>query len=179
MGDSNGPPYGDSGGGAGVRYECSSAAEDTWGSLLTIFARHRLGDAQSAGFNWAERALSMSANTWSDLGTDARLTYVAAQDGLDALECEQRAAVVLARRKLGLQRITDVLRRFRLTREVADELIEGVKEYLHYMVSEEPETPPELPWQADNAKGADYDVRQIGYDKLDNDSDRRIINLRY
>lgn len=146
-------------------YKCSAAAEETWRRLLCVYAfvtaagyKDRRGnkvdvggDAQVQGFDWAERALSASETPLDrDLGTEARIMYWDAESRLMLLEVRgpnQKAGVALARRKLGLQRVTDTREKYGLDWKTAEELIERVKEYLHWSLSYDDGTPePEPEW---------------------------------
>ncbi len=107
------------------------------------------------GQDWAERA-QVSELSGEDLGTDSRMLVWDAQSRLMMLEARgpgQQAGVALARRRLAAQRVTDVRQRFGLDYDTAQELIEMVKEFLLWALSEDGgELEPELAWT------------QIGYD---------------
>ncbi len=134
------------------RFECSYAAAETWRRLRYLWS---LDDPQLHGQDWAERA-QVSELSGEDLGTDSRMLVWDAQSRLMILEARgpsQQAGVALARRKLASQRVTDVRQRFGLDYDTSEELMEMVKEYLRWALSEDNGEPePELAWT------------QIGYD---------------
>lgn len=97
----------------------------------------------------------------SDLGTDARLLFIASVGCLTRLEEQglaQQAAVALARRRLSGHGLGAVARRFGLTwcgahREEhctgcrEHDLLNMVREWLFWALGDEPESDePDLPW---------------------------------
>ncbi len=135
------------------RYQCSYAAAETWRRLRSLW---NLDDPQMHGQDWAERALINSELSGEDLGTDSRMLVWDAQSRLMLLEARgpsQQAGVALARRRLASQRVTDVRERYGLDYDTAQELIEMVKEWLHWALAvDDGEPEPSLSWG------------QIGYD---------------
>ena len=120
-----------------------------WVRLLALYRLRRFdGDAQTQGRNWAEWG-SLPTGTHSDLGTEARLLFIASVGCLARLEEQgepQSIGVALARRKLAAQRVTDVRRRFGLSWEDADEVVELVKEWLGWALDNPLDDEPDLPW---------------------------------
>lgn len=129
------------------RFRCSVRADAVWHRLRYLW---NLDDPQMHGQDWAERALITSELSGEDLGTDSRMLVWDAQSRLMLLEARgpsQQAGVALARRKLASQRVTDVRQRYGLDYDTAVELVEMVKEFLLWALSEDDGEPePELAW---------------------------------
>lgn len=124
------------------RFQCSPGAGAMWSRLLALYRLRRYdGDSQIQGHNWAETAFCSPTGSHSDLGTEARLLFIASVGILARLEEHGgNAAIgaVLARRRLARQRTTDVRRRHGLTYDVAEEVFAATKEYLSTALGDDP-----------------------------------------
>ena len=98
------------------RFQCSPVAEATWSRLLALYRLRRYdGDVQIQGTNWGEWT---SRSHQTDLGTEARLLFIASVGCLARLEEQgeaQSIGVALARRRLSNHGLGAVARRFGLT----------------------------------------------------------------
>lgn len=130
------------------RFRCSPEADACWSRLLALYRLRRYdGDSQIQGHNWAEWEMGQSGH--SDLGTEARLLFIASVGCLARLEGQgmaQQVGVALARRRLSAQRVTDIRRRFGLTYDEAEERLNMVREWLGWALNDPLEDEPELPW---------------------------------
>ena len=131
------------------RFQCSPEADAMWSRLRALYRLRRCdGDVQIQGRNWAEWGCYPAGNH-SDLGTEARLLFIACVGCLARLEEQgepQGIGVALARRKLAAQRVTDTRRRHGLSWEEADERLAMVKEWLAWALDDPLEDEPDLPW---------------------------------
>ena len=121
-----------------------------WSRLVALYRiKHYAGDVQIQGRNWAEDWLPGNGHH-SDLGTNARLLFIASVGALTRLEEQgipQTIGVRMARRRLNAQRVSDIRRKHGLSYEEGMELEHMVREWLCWALGDEPENDePELPW---------------------------------
>ena len=155
------------------RFRCSLEAVPLWGRLRRLWGDNRDlfyrdrnrelvnvgGDAQQHGVNWAERAPIVAMGIHSELGTDARLTLIAAQRalaGLETMGVGPTIAVALATRRLDGQSLTGLREKHGLSKCDRQEKfctgcelhahLQGVKQWLWWSLSEEALELPILPW---------------------------------
>lgn len=132
------------------RFRCSPQADATWSRLLALYRLRRYdGDSQTQGRNWAETAFCSPTGNHSDLGTEARLLFIASVGCLARLEEQghpQSIGVALARRRLSAQRVTDIRRRYGLSWDDAEERLNLVREWLCWALDDPLEDEPELSW---------------------------------
>ena len=132
------------------RFRCSPEADACWSRLLALYRLRRYdGDSQIQGRNWAESAFCSPTGSHSDLGTEARLLFIASVGCLARLEEQghpQSIGVALARRRLSAQRVTDIRQRYGLTWDDAEERLNMVREWLAWALDNPLEDEPELPW---------------------------------
>ena len=134
-------------------YKCSVEADALWRRLLSIYARAATGDAQAHGRDWGEWGPpGGEAGYEVDVGTDDRILYLDCQRALAMLEARPEASAKTAAR-LAYRRLTNhgwgvVLRQCRVTREEAEELLDGAKEFVHWSCrdTDAPLELPELPF---------------------------------
>lgn len=139
------------------RFQCSPEARGLWGHLCELYELKRAGlladvdghfidwgegDAQILGRNWAEWGPCPPAGNYSDLGTAARLQLCAAEMGLKRLKAQgrpQSIGVALALRYLGADgviRAGDIRRQHGLSYDTGNELVELLKEWLHWALGD-------------------------------------------
>ena len=141
------------------RFRCSPEADACWSRLLALYRLRRYdGDPQMQGRNWAEWEMHQPGH--SDLGTEARLLFIASVGCLARLEEQgmaQQVGVALARRRLSAHGLGAVARRFRLTLcgQADDQKCTGceehnllnlAKEWLAWALDDPLEDEPDLPW---------------------------------
>src|SRR3990167_8604991 len=127
-------------------YRCSVAADQLWSRLLRIWALSRDGDVDVHGQNWAEQALARASGPAADLGTRARLEYVAAQRALALLETfggDAERAARLARCRLSGHGLGQECQRMGIERDRGESLLEGAKEFMAWHL--DVDTPLDLP----------------------------------
>ena len=140
-----------------TQYECSVEASRTWGRLLAVYALRRAkGDAQLEGHDWAEWGPLPPRGGHSDLGTEARLLFIASVGVLARLEEERGHPAHLARTRLkghGIRSVCEDLgikycgRRDDECRGCdAHRHIFCAKEWLHWALTDPVADEPELPW---------------------------------
>lgn len=138
------------------RYRCSIEADAVWRRLLALWALKRgKGDAQLEGLNWAERAEAIGQQH-SDLGTRARLMYIASERFLALLEADSldglglgpdaRKGAILAHYRLSGHGISRRRQQLGLDHERANELLEGTKELLCWNLNDDVLELPDLPF---------------------------------
>ena len=131
------------------RFQCSPQAEGMWRRLQNLYRFRRAGlvtdgnggglgwtegDTQVLGRNWAETALCSPTGSHPDLGTEARLLFIACVGCLARLEEQgepQSIGVALARRRLSAHGLGAVAKRFGLTwcGEVDEQKCTGCEEH--------------------------------------------------
>lgn len=141
------------------RFQCSPEADATWSRLLALYRLRRCdGDVQIQGRNWAEWGPLPVGH--SDLGTEARLLFIACVGCLARLEEQgepQSIGVALARRRLSNHGLGAVAQRFGLawcgqandqncTGCEEHDLLNMTKEWLGWALDDPLEDEPELPW---------------------------------
>ena len=135
------------------RFQCSPGADAMWSRLLALYRLRRYdGDSQIQGRNWAEWEMHQNGSH-SDLGTEARLLFIACVGCLTRLEEQgmaQQVGVALARRRLSAQRVTDIRQRYGLTYDEAEERLNMVREWLAVALGDDPCAVEqlELPWDS-------------------------------
>lgn len=143
------------------RFRCSPQADASWSRLLALYRLRRYdGDSQTQGHNWAETAFCSPTGSHSDLGTEARLLFIASVGCLARLEEQghpQSIGVALARRRLSNHGLGAVAQRFGLTwcGQVDDQRCTGceehdllgmTKEWMCWALDDPLEDEPEPPW---------------------------------
>lgn len=154
-----------------TRFQCTAAAAETWRQLLSCYRWKRLHgitrdplDSSASdnpareGADWSEWGSRPPKSFHSDLATEARLMICDAESKMMLLEArgpDQQAAVALARRLLGGQRLSDVRERFGLgwcgvrdERDCPDgctahQLMEKLKEWVNWALDTEDTPEPE------------------------------------